>query len=89
MNESWRAVQSSALIDGEVGLHPGSAESVAAHLSMGMTEQHYRQSDVVHRALRVRGHRQDNVRSVVLVLHQSSSAVAELRCSKIHRHPVI
>ena len=42
MNKSWRAVQSSALIDGEVGLHPGSAESVAAHLSMGMTEQHHR-----------------------------------------------
>jgi hypothetical protein len=51
MNESWRAVQSSALIDGEVGLHPGSAESVAAHLSMGMTEQHHRHSGVVHRAL--------------------------------------
>jgi hypothetical protein len=51
MNESWRAVQSSALIDGEVVLHPGSAESVAAHLSMGMTEQHHRHSGVVHRAL--------------------------------------
>jgi hypothetical protein len=51
MNESWRAVQSSALIDGEVGLHPGSAESVAAHLSMGMTEQHHRHSGVVHRTL--------------------------------------
>ena len=51
INKSWRAVQSSALIDGEVGLHPGSAESVAAHLSMGMTEQHHRRSGVVHRAL--------------------------------------
>jgi hypothetical protein len=51
MNESWRAVQSSALIDGEVGLHPGSADTVAAHLSMGMTEQHHRHSGVVHRAL--------------------------------------
>jgi hypothetical protein len=51
MNESWGAVQSSALIDGEVGLHPGSTGSVAAHLSMGMTEQHHRQSGVVHRAL--------------------------------------
>jgi hypothetical protein len=38
MNESGRAGQSSALIDGEVGLHPDRAESVAAHLSMGMTE---------------------------------------------------
>jgi hypothetical protein len=81
MNESWRAVQSSALIDGEVVLRPGSAESVVTHLSMGMTEQHHRHSGLVHRALRARGHRQDSVRSVVLVLHQSSSAVAELRGS--------
>jgi hypothetical protein len=28
MNESWRAVQSSALIDGEVVLHPGSYASL-------------------------------------------------------------
>jgi hypothetical protein len=51
MNESWRAVQSSALIDGKVSLHVGSADTVAAHLSMGMTEQHHRQSGVDHRAL--------------------------------------
>ena len=49
--EVWYAVQSSALIDGEVVLHPSSAESVVAHLSMGMTEQHHRHSGVVHRAL--------------------------------------
>ena len=89
MNELRRAVQSSALIDGEVGLHPGSAESVAAHLSMGMTEQHHRHSGVVHRALEARGHRQDSVRSVVLVLHQSSSAVAELRGSTCWRQSIV
>jgi len=48
MNESWRAVQSSALIDGEVVLHPGGAESVAARLSIGMTEQHHRHFGGVH-----------------------------------------
>jgi hypothetical protein len=39
MNESWRAVQSSALIDGTMLLLQSNTGSVAAHLSFGMTEQ--------------------------------------------------
>jgi hypothetical protein len=68
--ESRCAVHSSALSDGKVSLHFCSADTVAAYLSIGMTEQDHRHSGVVHVARHVRGHRQDSVRSVVLLLHQ-------------------
>jgi hypothetical protein len=87
-SESWRAVHSSALIDGVKSLQQGSGEAIAAHFSIGMTEPHHRHSNVVHMARDVRGHRQDSVRSVVVDLHQVSSAVAELRVqmSRSRRH---
>ena len=76
-------MQSSALIDGMMSLQQGSMRSVAAHLSIRMTEPHHRHSRVVQGAPEVRGHRQDSVRSVVLDLHQASSAVAELRVQTV------
>jgi hypothetical protein len=82
-SESRCAVQSSALIDGIISLHQGSAAPVAAHLSIRATEPHHRHSSVVHVALEVRGHRQDSVRSVVVDLHQVSSAVAELHVQNV------
>ena len=75
--EVWRAVQSSALSDGG-WLRSCSARAVAAHVSIGVTEDHHRQSGVVRRHRKGVGHRQDNVRPVVHALHQSSSAAAEL-----------
>jgi hypothetical protein len=57
-----------------------SARTVAAHVSIEVTGHHHRQSSV-DRHRKVCGHRQDNVRPVVLGLHQSSSAAAELHCS--------
>ncbi|MFZ3180060.1 MAG: hypothetical protein WA156_07610, partial [Methylocystis silviterrae] len=79
--EFWRAVRSSALVDGVFravwpqGL--GSLRSVAAQFSIGVTGHHHRQSGVV----RSLGHRQDSVFPVVLGLYQSSSAETELRCA--------
>lgn len=81
--ESRCAVHSSALIDGVTSLHQGSGDAVAAQFSIGMTEPHHRQSGVVQLARHVRGHRQDSVRSVVVDLHQASSAVAELRVQTV------
>ena len=52
-------------------LHRGSADCVAAHLSIGVTEHHHGQARVVQFARKARRHRQDNVRYVVLDLHQS------------------
>jgi hypothetical protein len=78
-SESWCAVHSSALIDGTGSLQQGSGEAVAAQFSIGMTEPHHRHSGVVQIALEVRGHRQDSVRSVVVDLHQVSSAVGSTR----------
>jgi hypothetical protein len=78
MHESRCAVQSSALVDGTMLPQQRCIGSVAAHLSIGMTEQRHRQSGVVRGAQGAHGHRQDTVRSVVLGLHQSSSARAEL-----------
>jgi metal-dependent hydrolase (beta-lactamase superfamily II) len=57
-----------------MSLHDSSTGSVAAHFSIGMTEHHHRHSGVVRSHSEARGHRQDNVRSVVVGLHQSSSA---------------
>jgi hypothetical protein len=76
--ESWCAVHSSALIDGTDSLQQGSREAVAAQFSIGVTEPHHRHSRVVLFARQVHGRRQDSVRSVVVDLHQVSSAVAEL-----------
>jgi len=81
--ESRCAVHSSALIDGARSLQQGSGEAVAAHFSIGMTEPHHRHSSVVHPARQAGGHRQDNVRSVLVDLHQVSSAVAELRVQNV------
>jgi hypothetical protein len=81
--ESRCAVHSSALIDGARSLQQGSGEAVAAHFSIGMTEPHHRHSSVVHPARQASGHRQDNVRSVVVDLHQVSSAIAELRVQNV------
>jgi hypothetical protein len=68
------------LIDGKKGLQVCSWNAVAAHLSRGVTEPHPRQSDAISRTRPSACRRQDSVRSVLLVLHQSSSAVAEFRC---------
>ena len=81
--ESWCAVHSSALIDGAKWLPVCSWNAVAAHLSMGVTEQHHRQSNAISRTHLSACRRQDSVRSVVLVLHQASSAVAEFRCWRV------
>lgn len=75
------AVHSSALIDGVFRLHWGSARTVAAQFSIGLTEHRHRQSSAVRSTVVRRGRRQDNVRSVVDGLHRSSSAEAELACS--------
>jgi hypothetical protein len=79
--EFWCAVQSSALIDGTKWLPVCSWNTVAAHLSMGVTEQPHWQSNAISRTNPSARRRQDSVRSVVLDLHQSSCAVAQLRCS--------
>ena len=53
-------MQSSALSDGVEWLRSCSARTVAAHVSIEVTEHHHRQSSVV-RHRKVCGHRQDNV----------------------------
>jgi len=75
-------VHSCALIDGTKSLQQGSADAVAAHLSIGVTEPHHRQSRVVQAPCKGRGHKQDNVRFVVVDLHQVSSAQRGAPCSK-------
>ena len=81
--ESRCAVHTSALIDGVMSLQQGSAEAIAAQFDVGPTEPHHRHFGVVQHARKVRGHRQDSVRSVVVDLHQVSSAVAELRVQTV------
>jgi len=80
--EFWRAVHSSALVDGLfcVGRlqQPNDIGSVAAHIAIGFTGQRHRHSGVV----RLTGHRQDSVLPVVLGLHQFSPACAELLAQK-------
>jgi hypothetical protein len=88
-HESRCAVQSSAFIDGTMSLQQGSMRSVAAHLSIGLTEPRHRHSRVVYGAPEVRGYRQDSVRSVVLDLHQASSARGGAPCSNCCGHSVI
>jgi len=82
-------VQSSALIDDTNSLQQGSADAVAAHLSIGMTEPHHRQSGAIGRHPKMHRRRQDNVRSVVVVLHQSSSASGGAPCSGRGDHRVV
>jgi hypothetical protein len=72
-------VHSSALIDGALALQKSSGRTVAAHLSIGSAGHHHRQSSVVSSRCDTIGHRQDSVLPVVLGLHQSPSAEAELR----------
>lgn len=74
-------MHSCALIDGLVSLQQGSADAIAEHLSIGVKEPHHRHSGVVQSPLKGRGHKQDNVRSVVVDLHQVSSAHRGAPCS--------
>jgi len=82
-SESRCAVQSSALIDGTVALLRSSPGSAAAHFSIGVTEHYHRQSHAIAAHYLMRARRQDTVRSVVLDLHQVSSAVAELHVQRV------
>jgi hypothetical protein len=82
-SESRCAVQSSALIDGTVALQRRSPGSAAAHVSIGVTEHYHRQSHAIAAHHSMRARRQDNVRSVVLDLHQVSPAVAELHVQRV------
>jgi hypothetical protein len=76
-------VHSSALIDGTNVLHQGSRESVAAHLSMGMTEHHHRHSGVVRLAPKVRGTGKIACVPSFVCCTRSSSAVAELHVQTV------
>lgn len=62
---------------GCLGCSVCSARAVAAHFSIALTEQRHRQSSAVRPSSDRRGRRQDNVRSVVVGLHRSSSAGAD------------
>jgi hypothetical protein len=72
-------VQSSALADGMLRLHWCSARTAGAQLSIGFTGHHHRQFG----AIRSLGRRQDSVLPVILGLHQSSSAEAELHVQNV------
>ena len=74
------AVQSSALCDGVAALLICSTGTVVAHFSIALTEQRHRQSSAVRPSSDRRSRRRDNVRFVVVGLHRSSSAGADLLC---------
>lgn len=74
------AVQSSALCDGIVALLVGSAGTVVAHFSIGLTGIVTGNPGAVRPSRHRRGRRQDKVHSVVPGLHQSSSAGADSFC---------
>lgn len=61
---------------------PSNRRGASLHRIHGASSQAIRRGPKTHPAS---GHRQDNVRPVVLGLHQSSSARAELHCSKGRR----
>src|ERR1700727_2570773 len=66
-----------------MSLQQGSTGSVAAQFSIGATEPHHRHSCVIGLHGSAARHRQDSVRSVVVDLHQVSSAVAELHVQNV------
>lgn len=74
-------MQSSALSDGTNLLHYGSPESVAAHLSMAMTEPHHRQSDVVRPA---RGGRGDGSSIAVMKLNAATGPTPGICMNRRH-----